>query len=108
MNDETKKRVAELARSLNYTINIGAQNLRLSQNRTIAVVIPYDATNRQHVSDPFFLQQLDRCLDNLSDPDTLAETATIADRLLAVSESLADQYEQAMQLLMGERIGTMT
>ena len=53
-------------------------------------------------------QQLDRCLDNLSDPATLAETATIADRLLAGSESLADQYEQAMQLLMGERIGTMT
>ena len=29
VNDETRQRVMELARSLNYSINIGAQNLRL-------------------------------------------------------------------------------
>ncbi|MFY7942101.1 MAG: LacI family DNA-binding transcriptional regulator, partial [Burkholderiaceae bacterium] len=55
ISEETRKRVDELARSLNYSINIGAKNLRLKQNRTIAVVIPYDRVSRQHVSDPFFL-----------------------------------------------------
>ena len=39
---ETRQRVEELARSLDYSINASAQNLRLQQNRTIAVVIPYD------------------------------------------------------------------
>ena len=40
VNDETRQRVMELARSLNYSINIGAQNLRLKQNRTVGVVVP--------------------------------------------------------------------
>jgi DNA-binding LacI/PurR family transcriptional regulator len=56
-----------LARSLNYSINIGAKNLRLKQNKTVAVVVPYDATNRQHVSDPFFLSMLGGLADALTD-----------------------------------------
>ena len=67
VNEETRQRVADLARSLNYTINIGAQNLRLKQNRTIAVVVPYDAATRQHLSDPFFLSMLGSLADALTD-----------------------------------------
>ena len=67
VNDETKKRIEELARSLNYSINIGAQNLRLKQNKTVAVVVPYDATTRQHLSDPFFLSMLGSLADALTD-----------------------------------------
>ncbi len=33
VNEETRARILELANSLKYTINIGAQNLRLRQNR---------------------------------------------------------------------------
>ena len=55
VNAETRARVVELAKSLNYTINQGAQNLRLQKNRTVAVVVPYDSQARQHISDPFFL-----------------------------------------------------
>ncbi|MCU6432859.1 LacI family DNA-binding transcriptional regulator [Undibacterium sp. Jales W-56] len=67
VNDETRKRIEELARSLNYTINIGAQNLRLKQNRTVAVVVPYDSATRQHLSDPFFLSMLGSLADALTD-----------------------------------------
>ena len=67
VNEETRNRVADLARSLNYTINIGAQNLRLKQNRTVAVVVPYDAATRQHLSDPFFLAILGSLADALTD-----------------------------------------
>lgn len=63
----TRQRIGELARSLNYTINVSAKNLRLKQNRTVSVVIPFDAQSRQHVSDPFFLAMLGSLADALTD-----------------------------------------
>ena len=67
VNGETRARVLELARSLNYSINIGAQNLRLKQSRTVGVVVPYETGERQHLSDPFFLSLLGSLVDALTD-----------------------------------------
>ena len=67
VNEATRLRVAELAKSLKYTINVGAQNLRLKQNRTIAVNVPYDPATRQHLSDPFFLSLIGSLADALTD-----------------------------------------
>jgi DNA-binding LacI/PurR family transcriptional regulator len=67
INLETRNRIGELARSLNYSINVGAKNLRLGENRTIGVVIPYHPANRQHVSDPFFLGMLGSLADAFTD-----------------------------------------
>jgi DNA-binding LacI/PurR family transcriptional regulator len=66
VNAETRSRILELASSLKYTINIGAQNLRLKQNRTVGVVIPFDSDTRQHLSDPFFLSMLGALADALT------------------------------------------
>ena len=66
-NEETRQRIIELARSLNYTINQSAKNLRMGDNRTIGVVIPYDKKTRQHISDPFFLGMLGSLADALTD-----------------------------------------
>ena len=67
INAETRARIAELARSVNYSINVGAQNLRLKQNRTVAVVVPYDPQTRQHLSDPFFLSLIGSLADALTE-----------------------------------------
>ncbi len=67
INAETRERVAELARSLNYTINVGAQNLRLGQNRTVAVIVPFDPLTHQHLSDPFFLSLIGSVADALTE-----------------------------------------
>lgn len=67
VNEETRKRVVELARSLNYTVNVAAKNLRLKQNTTVSVVVPFDADSRQHLTDPFFLSLIGSLADVLTD-----------------------------------------
>jgi DNA-binding LacI/PurR family transcriptional regulator len=67
INEATRERIGQLARSLNYSINLSAQNLRLQKNQTVAVVVPYDARARQHISDPFFLSIVGAIADALTD-----------------------------------------
>ena len=67
VNAETRERIGELARSLNYSINVGAQNLRLKQNKTVAVIVPFDPATRQHLSDPFFLSLIGSLADALTE-----------------------------------------
>lgn len=67
VNEETRSRILELAASLNYSINIGAQNLRLKQNRTISVLIPFERKTHQNLSDPFLLAMLGSLADALTE-----------------------------------------
>ena len=67
VHEETRARIAELARSLNYSVNVGAQNLRLKQNRTVSLIVPFDPTSREHLSDPFFLSLIGSIADALSE-----------------------------------------
>jgi DNA-binding LacI/PurR family transcriptional regulator len=67
VNKATRKRVTELARSLNYTVNAGAKELRLGHSTTVGVVVPYGAHMRQALSDPFFLGMLGSIADALTE-----------------------------------------
>lgn len=52
-------------------------------------------------------QRLRTALEALQRPEALTAIAEASERLLGVIERLADQYEQAMQTLIGDRIGRM-
>jgi DNA-binding LacI/PurR family transcriptional regulator len=67
INPETRSRIAELAKSLHYSVNVGAQNLARGQNKTVGVVLPLDPTTRQQVSDPFFLALVGSIADALTE-----------------------------------------
>jgi DNA-binding LacI/PurR family transcriptional regulator len=67
ISSETKIRIAELARTLNYSVNQSAKNLRSGENKTIAVIIPYDQSSRQGITDPFFLGMLGSLADALTE-----------------------------------------
>lgn len=67
IGEETRKRIVELARSLNYTVNVGAQNLRLRQNTTVAVVVPSFSNLRQRLTEPFFISLISAIANALTD-----------------------------------------
>jgi len=61
----TRERIAELARSLHYQVNVGAANLRKRDIQTVGVVILGDSM--QTISDPFILNILGAVADALDE-----------------------------------------
>ena len=105
----TRERITQLAQSLHYTVNLGAQNLRMQKNQTIAVVIPFDAGSRQHISDPFFLSILGSIADALTehgydmllsrvDSEELGSAARLYDAGKAVGLIIIGQWRHHDQL----------
>jgi len=61
----TRQRIAEIARSLNYRVNVGAASLRKRDVHTIGLVILGDSM--QSISDPFLLSILGAVADALDE-----------------------------------------
>ncbi|WP_406666887.1 LacI family DNA-binding transcriptional regulator [Gallaecimonas sp. GXIMD1310] len=66
INENTRRRVQQLAREQNFRINASARNLRLQKTNTVAVIIVFDASSSQAISDPFLLAMLGTLADELS------------------------------------------
>jgi DNA-binding LacI/PurR family transcriptional regulator len=109
VNETTRARVQELAASLNYSINVGAQNLRRKQNRTIGVVLPFDFRTAQTASDPFFIGLLGSIADALTsrgyemllsriDAEQLASSAQLVQSGRVSGVILIGQWHQHEQL----------
>ncbi len=54
VNEETRRRIIEIADRLGYQPNLTARHLRSKQTNTIGMVVP----RTQHFSDPFFMELL--------------------------------------------------
>ena len=65
INVETRRRIQALAREHHYQVNLGARNLRLGLNQTIAVVVPFEGERHQQLSDPFFRGMIGALADEL-------------------------------------------
>jgi DNA-binding LacI/PurR family transcriptional regulator len=94
VNETTRARVRELAASLNYSINVGAQNLRRKQNRTIGVVLPFDFRTAQTASDPFFIGLI----------GSIADALTSRGYEMLLSRIDAEQLAGSAQLVLSGRV----
>lgn len=61
--EATRQRIVELARSLNYAVNVGAANLRRRDVHTVALV--HLGNRMQRMSDPFLLSMIGYVADAL-------------------------------------------
>jgi len=58
VSEETRRKVAEAARRLNYKIDANARNLRLQSAKTIALLLYEDPVTSGSLINPFFLSML--------------------------------------------------
>jgi DNA-binding LacI/PurR family transcriptional regulator len=58
VNEETRRRIEEIAHKLNYTVDKNASNLRTQQSKTIALLFFEDPTPDDSLINPFFLAML--------------------------------------------------
>ncbi len=58
VNDETRRRVHDIAKKLNYKVDKHASNLRTQQSSTLALLLFEDPTSDESQINPFFLAML--------------------------------------------------
>lgn len=67
VNRETKERIQALAREHGFRPNQMARRLRVQQTKLIGIAVPLGHDQRQHLSDPFFMEMLGHLGDALTE-----------------------------------------
>ncbi|MGQ8363907.1 LacI family DNA-binding transcriptional regulator [Glaciecola sp. 1036] len=58
VNQETRDRIKQIAKDLNYKVDKNASNLRKQQSKTLALLLFEDPTNDDSLINPFFISML--------------------------------------------------
>jgi len=66
VNEETRRRIAEIAGAHGFRPNLMARRLRQQRTGVIGVAVPLGHERRQHLSDPFFMTLLGHLADGVT------------------------------------------
>jgi len=67
VNDETRRRIAEIAAAHGFQPNLMARRLRTQRTGVIGIAVPLGHERRQHLSDPFFMTLLGHLADEITE-----------------------------------------
>lgn len=98
--EATRKRITELASSLNYRVNVGAANLRKRDVQTVGVVILGDSL--QMISDPFLLSILGSVADTLDERGMSLLLTRLKDNRKHVLSDLVESGQVAGLIVIGQ------
>lgn len=98
--EATRERILELARSLNYQVNVGAANLRKRSVQTVGVVVLGDSM--QAISDPFILNLFGSVADALDEQGYSVLLTRLNDSRKAQMQSLVTSGQVAGLVVIGQ------
>jgi DNA-binding LacI/PurR family transcriptional regulator len=96
----TRERILELARSLNYQVNVGAANLRKRSVQTVGVVVLGDSM--QAISDPFILNLFGSVADALDEQGYSVLLTRLNDSRKAQMQALVTSGQVAGLVVIGQ------
>lgn len=98
--EATRDRIIELARSLNYQVNIGAANLRKRSVQTVGVVVLGDSM--QSISDPFILSLFGSVADALDEQGYSVLLTRLNDERKSQMQTLVSSGQVAGLVVIGQ------
>lgn len=98
--EATRERILELARSLNYQVNVGAANLRKRSVQTVGVVMLGDSM--QAISDPFILNLFGSIADALDEQGYSVLLTRLNDSRQAQMQALVTSGQVAGLVVIGQ------
>lgn len=98
--EATRERILELARSLNYQVNVGAANLRKKSVQTVGVVVLGDSM--QAISDPFILSLFGSLADALDAQGLSLLLTRLSNRNASQMETMVSSGRVAGLVVIGQ------